>query len=239
MRKLILVLIALPFFSLAQEKNLVNVTRYFPKGDKAPQFEKALAAHAQKYHKGDVQWRVFSIETGPDAGGYQVVEGPTTWDATDKRGDLGKAHTDDWDASVQPLLTDRGSNMFSVFRKDMSTVGLTDYSDKISVNHIYFKPGYYDEMQHSLLDMKKVWEQSNQSIAVYEASSSGEPQFSVVTRYKQGLKERETNFREPLPARYAKAYSQEAWNKHQALTKEMVSHQWSEMLYLKPELGSK
>ncbi|MEO5783554.1 MAG: hypothetical protein ABIQ07_09800, partial [Ginsengibacter sp.] len=76
MRKLILVLIALPFFSLAQEKSIVNVTRYFPKSDKTPQFEKALAAHAQKYHKGDVQWRVFTIETGPDAGGYQVVEGP-------------------------------------------------------------------------------------------------------------------------------------------------------------------
>ncbi len=124
MRKLILMLLALPFFSLAQEKNVVSVSRYFPKMDKVQQFEKALATHAQTYHKGDVKWRVFSIESGPDAGGYQVVEGPTTWDATDSRGDLGKAHMDNFSNTIQNLLTDRGSNMYSVYRPDLSTIAI-------------------------------------------------------------------------------------------------------------------
>lgn len=57
MRKLIfLVLTALPFFSFSQEKNVISASRYFPKQDKVPAFEKALAAHAQKYHTGT--WKV-------------------------------------------------------------------------------------------------------------------------------------------------------------------------------------
>lgn len=239
MRKLILVLLALPLFSLAQEKNVISASRYFPKVDKIQQFEKALAAHAQKYHKGDVQWRVFSIETGPDAGGYHVVEGPTSWDGADKRGDLGKTHMNDWSTTIQPLLSDRGSNSYLTFRNDLSTVQLTDYSDKVAVNHVFFKPGYYADMQEYITKLKKVWEQSNQSIAVYEASSSGEPQFAIVTRYKQGLKERAAGFMEPFPARYTKVHGENGWKKYIADTREMIKHQWSEMLFYKKELSSK
>ncbi|NEU09745.1 hypothetical protein GZH53_15565 [Flavihumibacter sp. R14] len=239
MRKLLVLLFALPLFAVAQNNNVISVDRYFPKADKVPQFEKALAAHAQKYHKGDTKWLVLSIETGPDAGGYQVVEGPKTWDSVDKRGDLGKAHMDDWNGSVQPFLSDRVSFSYMTFRADLSSVAQTDYAEKIAVNHVFYKPGYYDEMQESITTMKKVWEQSNQSIAVYESSSSGEPQFTVVTRYKQGLKERETGFREPFPVRYKKAHGQEGWDKYVAGVREMVTRQWSELLFVKSELGSK
>ncbi len=38
----------------------------FPKADKVLDFEKALAAHAQKYHTGDWKWRVYEIQSGPD-----------------------------------------------------------------------------------------------------------------------------------------------------------------------------
>jgi hypothetical protein len=231
-------LLLLPLFAVAQNKNVVSSSRYFPKGDKIQQFEKAIATHARTYHKGDVHWRVFTIETGPDAGGYMVVEGPTSWDANDKRGDLGKAHMDDWAGTIQKLLTDKNSNSYFTFRSDLSTVELAEYSDKIAINHIYFKPGYYGEMQESVVNMKKVWEQSSQSIAVYESSSSGEPQFVIVTRYKQGLKERDESFREKLPVRYVKAHGQEGWDKYVASLKVMVSHQWSEILFYKPELSS-
>src|SRR5687768_15014963 len=116
MRKLFFLLTVFPLFSLSQNKTVVSSSRYFPKGDKVQQFEKALGTHAQKYHKGDVHWRVFTVETGPDAGGYMVVEGPATWDANDKRGDLGKAHMDDWAGTVQSLLTDKNSNSYFTFR---------------------------------------------------------------------------------------------------------------------------
>ncbi|MDB5014348.1 MAG: hypothetical protein JWQ25_2550, partial [Daejeonella sp.] len=172
MKKFFALICVLPVFALAQNKTVITVDRYFPKADKIHQFEKAITTHAQKYHKGDLQWHVFTIETGPDAGGYQIVEGPTTWDAADKRGDLGKAHTDDWDTAIQPLLTDRISRFYLTYNKDVSTVQLTDYSDKIAVAHLFYKPGYYGEMLETLAKLKKVWEQSNQSVAVYEASAS-------------------------------------------------------------------
>jgi hypothetical protein len=62
------------------------------KNDKVSEFEKALANHAQKYHTGDVKWRVWSIQSGPDAGGYMVTEGPNNWTALDSRGDISAEH---------------------------------------------------------------------------------------------------------------------------------------------------
>src|SRR5215211_934981 len=169
MRKFIIALLALPFFAAAQEKTVVSVNRVFPKPDKVQAFEKALAAHAQKYHKGSWHWRVFTIESGPDAGGYHITEGPKDWDAVDKRGDLSAEHTADWDKTVQPLLTDRTSNSFSVYRADLSSVELTDYSDKINVTHWYPKPGYGSDVEEMIKLLKKTWDASGQMVAVYES----------------------------------------------------------------------
>jgi len=40
--------------------------------DKVLEFEKALAAHAQKYHRGTAHWRVFIIQSGSDIGSYHI-----------------------------------------------------------------------------------------------------------------------------------------------------------------------
>lgn len=239
MRKFLIGLLALPFIALAQDKTVVSVNRVFPKQDKVQMFEKVLAAHAQKYHKGDFAWRVYSIESGPDAGGYHITEGPASWDAFDKRGDLGAEHTADWDRNVAPLLTDRVSNSYSVFRPELSSVELTAYSDKISITHVYPKPGYSGDLEEMLKKLKKVWDASGQTIAVYESSGSGEPQMALVTRYKQGLKERERNFRAPMKERYESANGSGSWESYTQSIRSGVERSWSEMLFLKPALGSK
>src|SRR5436190_15852676 len=100
MKKIFGLFLLIPLFGISQTKNVISVTRVFPKADKIGQFEKALAAHAQKYHSGDWNWRVYEIQSGPDAGGYHIVEGPTTWDALDGRGDLSAEHTNDWNEKV-------------------------------------------------------------------------------------------------------------------------------------------
>jgi hypothetical protein len=239
MRKLIFLFLALPCLSFAQDKNVVNVTRVFPKIDKVAAFEKALTAHAQKYHKGDWAWKVFTIESGPDAGGYQIVEGPVTWDGVDSRGDLGKAHMADYNMNITPLLQEKGFVSYSVFRPDLSTVALTDYSNKIAINHVYYKPGYFEETEDIIKKVKKVWDASGQTVAVYEASSSGEPQFIIVTRYKQGLKERTTGFRKPMKERYTEANGANSWEEYIKGIKNVTDHSWSELLFFHPELGSK
>ena len=239
MRKIILLFLALPLLGLSQNKNLISASQYFPKEGKARLFEKALAVHAQKWHKGDHKWRVSTIETGPDAGGYLVVEGPTNWEGIDKRGDLGDVHMKDWETTVQTLLSDRGSTMYLTFREDLSTVQLGDFSDKTSVTHVFFKPGYFGDVQANLLLLKKVWEADGATVAVYEASLSGEPQFVIATRYKQGLKERDVVNPTAFPARFNKANGEGSWAKYISMVKEGTARQWTEILYHKPEMDSK
>lgn len=239
MRRLLFVLIALPFFSMAQDKNVISVNRVFPKTGKTTAFEKALAAHAQKYHKGTWKWRVFTIESGPDAGGYHITEGPMSWDDLDTRGDLGKAHMADWDMNIAPLILDKAEMSYSVYRTDLSSVSLTDFSDKIAINHVFYKPGTFDEIEDILKKLKKTWDASGQSIAVYEASSSGEPQIALVTRYKQGLKERATGFRKPMKERYNQANGENSWDAYVQGVKNTVDHSWSELLFYHAELSSK
>ena len=238
MRKLILLFMVLPLLGIAQNKNLMSVDRYFPKTGKAAMFEKALAAHAQKYHKGDHSWRVYSIETGPDAGGYQVVEGPTNWTGIDNRGDLGDAHTKDWQTTVQPHVEDKFSFMYVSFREDLSTVALGDFSDKISITHLYYKPGYYGVMLANIRAQKKLWESDGYSMAVYEATLSGEPRFIIVSRYKNGLKDRDVQKADPYDVRFTKVNGADGWSTWLKNYKEGLNSTSSEILYLKPLLGS-
>lgn len=239
MKKFFFVLLALPFFCYAQDKNVLNARRVFPKGDKVSAFEKALVAHAQKYHTGTWTWRVFTIQSGPDVGGYHITEGPMSWDDMDTRGDLGKAHQSDWNLNIAPLLTDRSQSSFSVYRPDLSTIALTDYSNKIAINHVYPKPGYGPDVEEGIKKLKKAWEVGGQTVAVYEASSSGPSQYSYVTRYKQGLKERNANFRKPMKERYNEANGDGSWDDFMKLQRNAVDHAWSELLFYHPELSSK
>ena len=239
MKKVFFVLFLLPVLATAQDKTVISYNRVFVKPDKVQQFEKALAAHAQKYHTGDVRWRVSTIESGPDAGGYHIVEGPTTWDGVDKRGDLGAEHTNDWERNVMPFATERTESGYAVYRPDLSTAQLTEFSDKTVINHVYYKPGYFEETEAMIKNLKKAWEAGGQTIAVYEASASGPPQFTIVTRYKNGLKEREANFRKPMKERYEASNGAGSWNEYQKFLRDGIDRSWSEMIFYKKELSSK
>src|SRR5215204_383165 len=206
MRKALLLALLLPLLGMAQTKTVVSANRVFPRPDRIAEFEKALANHAQKYHTGTWKWRIFTIESGPEAGGYHIIEGPVSWEEVDKRGDLGKEHMNDWNKNVMAHVADRNTSSYSVFREDLSTVQLTDYSDKIAINHVFPKMGHVTDVENTIKSLQKVWEAAGQTIAVYESSSSGEPQFAIVTRYKNGLKERERTFRAPMQERFTTMY---------------------------------
>ncbi len=64
MKRFFLLFMLVPFVGSSQTKNVVSGHRVFPKVDKVLEFEKALTAHAQKYHSGDATWRVFEIQSG-------------------------------------------------------------------------------------------------------------------------------------------------------------------------------
>jgi len=181
----LLLYMLIPFMGMGQTKNVLTTHRVFPKIDKVLEFEKAMATHAQKYHTGDVKWRVFEIQSGQDMGGYHIAEGPNSWDALDTRGNLGEEHNIDWHKNVAMYLTDRQSASYAVYEDSLSTVAVGDYSDKIQIDHLYPKIGSADQIRKILAQRKKVWQANGLAVAVYSSNASGPAQFSVVVRYKQ------------------------------------------------------
>ncbi len=229
----------IPFAGISQTKNLISTHRVFPKVDKVLEFEKAIAAHAQKYHTGTAFWRVFAIQSGPDAGGFHITEGPTSWEAEDVRGDLGAEHKLDWNKNVAIYLTDRQSTGYSVYQDSLSTVALGDFSDKININHIYPKIGGGTKIYNLLKKMKAVWQAEGSTVAVYAASSSGPAQYTIVTRYKQGLKERAPNFRKPFRETYEAIHGVGSWEDYLDTLREYANESWSELLFMRADLSSK
>jgi hypothetical protein len=239
MKNLFFLLLLLPLFGIGQTKTMLTTNRVFVKNDKVSEFEKALANHAQKYHTGDVKWRVWSIESGPDAGGYMITEGPTNWAILDSRGDLGAEHTADWEKNVFAHTTGKAQTAYSDFQADLSTVQLTDYADKIIINHMTAKPGMVVKVQDLIKKQKKVWEAGKESVAVYSVAFSGEPGFTTVTRLKDGLKELASDYRKPFAERFNAAHGAGSFDKWLKDYADAVQNRWSELLTYKPDLSSK
>lgn len=223
----------------SQDKNVISVERIFAKPDKVAEFEKALATHAQKYHSGDWKWRVSEIQSGPDAGGYAITEGPNTWTTLDTRGTLGAEHTADYQKNIAPLTTSQGGTSYMVYRADLSTVQVGDFTDKISVTHVYPKVATGNKFEARTKKVKKVWEASGQTVAVYEAHFSGAPQYMIVYRHKQGWKEKEGNFRKPLPERYNATNGEGSFDEYLESAQKYTDRTWGEILSLRADLSSK
>ena len=238
-RMLILICALTPFTARTQTKYLVSSHRVFPKVDKVLEFEKAVAAHAQKYHSGTSHWRVFMIQSGPDIGGYHITEGPTSWETEDTRGDLGTEHNVDWNRTVAIHLTDRQSGGYYVYNDSLSTVALGDFSEKINISHVFPKMAKGEEVISIIKKLKKYWTANGITVAVYTASSSGPAQYTLVTRYKQGLKERAPNFRKPFKELYESANGAGSHAAYLKDVAEFTNDVWSELLILRPELSSK
>jgi hypothetical protein len=239
MKTVLLLCMLIPFAAISQTKNVISTHRVFPKVDKVLEFEKALTIHAEKYHKGDVAWRVFKIQSGPDAGGYMISEGPTSWEAEDTRGDISPEHTIDWNKNAAIYLTDKSSVGYYVYQDSLSTVALGDYSDKVNITHVYPKIGKGDDVVKMIKKLKKAWASSGITVAVYSASSSGPAQYTIVTRYKQGLKERTPGFRKPFKEIYEAVNGEGSYEQYLKDASDFINESWSELLFFKKDLGSK
>ncbi len=239
MRKVFLLGLLLPLFGMSQAKNVVSTFRVYPKIDKTLEFEKAFISHATKYHTGNWKWRVFSIETGPESGGFMVVEGPLSWADYDTRGNLGDEHTADWANNVMPFTADRGTATYSEFNEELSTVGISDYADKIIINHILPMPGKISNVLEMGKKMKKAWMDGKESIAVYEGRGSGAPEILTVARLKAGLKEMAADYRKPFPERYTAANGEGSWQTFQDEFAKNVEKRWSEILFFRADMSSK
>lgn len=239
MRKILLLLMLVPLFAISQNQTVIYTERYFPKPDKVQEFEKALAAHIQKYHSADWKWRVYDIQSGPDAGGYHIVEGPKSWDEFDKRGDLGADHMNDWNKNVAIYLSEKYSAAYTEFRTDLSTVQLTAYTDKISIIHVFPKTGMGGMVESDIKKLKKAWESGNQTVAVYQSVASGPGQYALVSRLKDGLKEFQMGYRKPMKERYDAANGEGTYDMFLHHISKTSENNWSEILSYRADLSSK
>jgi hypothetical protein len=239
MRKLFLCWLLLPLIGISQTKNVVSIFRAFPKPDKVTEFEKALTTHAQKFHTGEWKWRTFEILSGPDAGGLHVAEGPHSWAQLDERKDISKEHMADWNSTISPLTTGQGTQAYAVYREDLSSSPLTEFSEKMAVLHVYPRPGWGDTIAAIIKKAKVVWQKSSEPVAVFQSSSSGPMQYILVFRYKTGWKERDQAFRKPFMERYKAEYNESGYKDYMTVIQQYTERVWSELLSYRADLSSK
>jgi len=238
MKIIIYLLLLVPFFGISQ-KNVIYTQRVFPKVDKVLEFEKAISAHAQKYHTGEWSWRISEIESGKDAGGYQITEGPSSWDAIDSRGNLGAEHNNDYHKNVAIYLTERGSSGYSTYQDSISTSVLNDWSEKFSITHYVTKIGYGYNIWTLFVNLRPVWKALGQSVAVFASSSSGPNQYAVVTRYKNGLKDRALINNNLLLKQYELIHGNFSFQGYTETMRSSVEEHWYELLFYRKDLSSK
>jgi hypothetical protein len=104
---------------------------------------------------------------------------------------------------------------------------------------MYPKPGMILGVMELASKLKKVWVEGNESVAVYEANSSGAPQMITATRLKNGLKELGAGYRKPLPERYNAIYGAGSWSRFLEDYAKCVESRWSEIITYRADLSSK
>ena len=77
-------------------------------------------------------------------------------------------------------------------------------------------------LEKVLKNLRRFGKHAGESVAVYQSSSSGPNQYALVTRYKQGLKERATGFRKPMKERYEATNGEDSWDDYFDMLKTCV-----------------
>ena len=90
-----------------------------------------------------------------------------------------------------------------------------------------------------LKKLKKTWEAGMQTVAVYKSVASGPFQYSLVSRFKDGLKELEEGYRKPFKERYEAANGEGTLETYLSKINESTDHVWSELLFYRPDLSAK
>jgi hypothetical protein len=101
------------------------------------------------------------------------------------------------------------------------------------------KPGMIGGAIELVKKLKNVWKAGNESVAVYQAVNSGDPQIVAVTRLKGGLKELADGYRKPMPERFNAANGAGSWDTYLADYAKYVENRWSELLFYRADLSSK
>ena len=157
----------------------------------------------------------------------------------DKRGDLGGEHTADWNKNVAIYLTDKYASDYLMFNDSLRTVVLSNFSDKITISHWYPKIGFTNKIYDGIVDLRKGWKVGGISAAVYRTVNSGNQRYSIVYRLKNGFVDLANSGASSQKKRYETANGEDSYENYLGLLQNYTANFWSEMMTLRPELGSK
>lgn len=220
------------------KKNVISSFRVMPKPGHTDAFKSALAAHAQKFHKGDHVWRVGEVMSGPDGGMFQINEGPTSWTALDDRGDLGAEHQADFDKNIMPHIEKITPDSYATFSEVLSCVKMDAWSNKVLMYHYSVKPGKMSAASDVMRRFRALWEKRGLSVAVWTSSFSGSAQFSAAFRLKNGWKDFDADGMSNREAA-TELWGAASWDRLNADVAECFEKISSELVNYDPALGSK
>lgn len=214
--------IATTFTTFGQGKTFYEVNMVKPKPGMIATFESKWKTHSNIFHKANDKRIVYEVLTGPNAGYYQIVEGPKSYADMDIEKENSKAHGLDLEKNFAPYLDDK--SMHGIYRwDDTASYNHNVAAEKfvVTVTHVKFgqMPGTLREAKRTALLQSKLPVPFKGSINTYVQILSGsDPVMVTIRNLKDGFKELETNyFGAPNPpnalkSAYIKEYGQEAWD---------------------------
>lgn len=220
------------------KKDVISTFRVLPKTGHAEAFKAAIAAHAQKYHKGDFAWRVGEVMSGPAGGMFQINEGPTSWTVLDDRGDLGAEHQADFDKNILPHVEKITPDSYATFNEELSCVKMDAWSNKVLMVHYHIRAGRGPLAFDVLKRFKAIWEKRELSVAAWSSAWSGEPRFSLAFRLKHGWKDFDADGMGSRAAANA-LWGTAAYDRLMSDMAEAFEKTSSELVNYDPALGSK
>lgn len=239
MKKMLWLVLLCPLLALAQNapSPVVTSDRVWVKDGHAAAFKKALTDHVKTFHTGPWKWRVYEVLSGPDAGAYQINEGPNSWTVLEGRGDLSAQHTRHYETAVLPHISKSAPTMFATYDDKLSTTQAANWSNKVVLTHFYTKPGRGLAWTKALQANKPVWEKLGRNVAVWRSWSSGPGQIVVAGRLKEGFKDFDNDTRTYSTA-FDEVNGAGSYEKYLEEMARSVDHIVGEMIEFKPELSS-
>ena len=117
---------------MKEKYTMFSTEQIKPVKGKEKEFETAVLAHNEKYHKeGTHQAWLRQIVTGPKAGSYVWISGPKMFSDFETRPGAG-AHADDWTNNVDPYVKYYGTVEFWKMNDKLSFTAPDSENDKLS-----------------------------------------------------------------------------------------------------------
>jgi hypothetical protein len=245
MKKILLaLLILMNAMVFAQGKTLYIVDMIKVKPGMKTAFETAWKNHVARFHNANDKRQVFEIVTGPNIGGYLIVEGPVSYADMDIVKTNAKAHAEDLEKNIAPTQEIRLNGIY----RNVDTLSYNGniQSEKALVTVTHVKNGkmadYMAEARKAVIVLNKNTRPFSNNVMV-QLFSGSDPVYVSIRNLKDGLKELEDNYggmtMSAFKDDYIKEYGQAAWDSRIKLQTDEINSRDVYVAKARKDLSSK